>query len=73
MSEQVVPSAVAQHIIVKFLTKENMKPAETLTIQWWNAVQNPCAWLELSCWKKAEQRLKTCKDYLNITWTMQDL
>jgi len=28
MSEQVVPSAVAQHITVKFLTNENMKSAE---------------------------------------------
>jgi hypothetical protein len=30
MSEQVGPSAIAQHIIVKFLTLENMKPAEIL-------------------------------------------
>jgi hypothetical protein len=27
-SEQVVPSAVAQRIIVKFLTNKNVKPAE---------------------------------------------
>jgi hypothetical protein len=31
MSEQVVPSAVAQRIIVKFLTDENVKPAGILT------------------------------------------
>jgi hypothetical protein len=31
MSEQVVPLAVAQHI-VKFLTNKNVKPAEILTI-----------------------------------------
>jgi hypothetical protein len=31
MSEQVAPSAVAQLIIVKFITKENVKPAEILT------------------------------------------
>jgi hypothetical protein len=30
MSEQVVPSAVAQRIIVKFLTNENVKLAEIL-------------------------------------------
>jgi len=30
MREQVVPSAVAQCIIVKFLTNENVKPAEIL-------------------------------------------
>jgi len=30
MSGQVVPSADAQRIIVKFLTNENMKPLETL-------------------------------------------
>jgi hypothetical protein len=30
MSEQVVPSAVAQCIIVTFLTNENVKPAEIL-------------------------------------------
>jgi hypothetical protein len=30
MSEQVVPSAVAQHIIVKFLINENVKPAKIL-------------------------------------------
>jgi hypothetical protein len=28
MSVQVIPSALAQSIIVKFLTKENVKPAE---------------------------------------------
>jgi len=31
MSEQVVPSAVNQPIIFKFLTNENVKPAEILT------------------------------------------
>jgi hypothetical protein len=30
MSEQVVPSAVAQRIIVTFLTNENVKPADIL-------------------------------------------
>jgi hypothetical protein len=30
MSEQVVPSAVAQRIIVKFVTNENVKPAAIL-------------------------------------------
>jgi hypothetical protein len=30
MSEQVVASAVVQHIIVKLLTNENVKPAEIL-------------------------------------------
>jgi hypothetical protein len=30
MSEQLVPSAVAQRIIVKFLTNENVKHAEIL-------------------------------------------
>jgi len=32
ISEQVVPSAVVQCIIVKFLTNKNMKPAEILMI-----------------------------------------
>jgi hypothetical protein len=31
MSEQVVPSAVTQRIIVKFLINENVKPAGNLT------------------------------------------
>jgi hypothetical protein len=31
MSAQVLPSAVAQSIVVKFLTNENVKPAEVLT------------------------------------------
>jgi hypothetical protein len=30
MSDQTVPSAVSQRIIVKFLTNENVKPAEIL-------------------------------------------
>jgi hypothetical protein len=30
MNEQVVPSAVAQRIVVKFLTNENVKNAEIL-------------------------------------------
>jgi len=30
MSEQVVPLVVVQHIIVKLLTTENVKPAEIL-------------------------------------------
>jgi hypothetical protein len=30
ISDQVVPSAVAQCIIIKFLTNENVKPAEIL-------------------------------------------
>jgi len=30
MSEQVVPSAVAQRIVVTFLTNENVKPGEIL-------------------------------------------
>jgi hypothetical protein len=28
MSEHVIPSAVAQHLILKFLTKENVKSAD---------------------------------------------
>jgi hypothetical protein len=31
ISVLVVPSAVAQHITIKFLTNENMKPTEILT------------------------------------------
>ena len=31
MSEQQVPSPVAQRIIIKFLTKEGVKPSEILT------------------------------------------
>lgn len=31
MSEQVVPISIAQPIIIKFLTRENMKPSEILT------------------------------------------
>jgi hypothetical protein len=30
MSEQVAPSAVVQRIVVTFLTKQNVKPAEIL-------------------------------------------
>jgi hypothetical protein len=30
MSEQVVPLAVVQHIIVKFLTSQNVRPSEIL-------------------------------------------
>jgi hypothetical protein len=32
MSQQVAPSAIAQRIIVKFLTNENVKPAQILMI-----------------------------------------
>jgi len=46
MSEQVVLSAVAQRIIVKFLTKENVKLTEILmrlrsAVQWCNTLKNP--------------------------------
>jgi hypothetical protein len=33
MSEQVVPSAFARRIIVKFITNENSKPAEILKMK----------------------------------------
>lgn len=31
MSEQVVPSDIAKHIIVKFVTNKNVKPAKILS------------------------------------------
>ena len=31
MSEQEVPPSVAQHIVIKFLTNEGVKPSEILT------------------------------------------
>jgi len=51
MSEQVAPSAVAQRIIVKFLTNENVKHDEFLiktqnTVWWWNALKDPGVWRE---------------------------
>jgi hypothetical protein len=40
MSEQVVPSAVVG--VVKFLTNENGKTAEILSIvRWWNFLKDP--------------------------------
>jgi hypothetical protein len=70
--EQVVPSAVAQSIIVKFETNENVKLAEILNTlisefgdKTFSRIQvHNCA----SHLKKAEQRLKTCEDYTGKLW-----
>jgi hypothetical protein len=63
----VVPSAVVQHIIVKFLMNENVKPAEILTrlrAQFGDETlsRTQCMTGE-SHLKKDEQRLETCEDY----------
>jgi hypothetical protein len=67
MSEQVVPSAVAQRIVVKFLTNENVKPAEILMRLEHSSVmkrsQGPRCMTGVSHLKKAGYRLKTCEDY----------
>jgi hypothetical protein len=63
MSEQVVPSAVAQRIIVTFLTNENVKPAEILMRLRAQFGDETLLRTQVYDWsksfKKAEQRLKT--------------
>jgi len=62
--DQGVPWAVVQHIIVKFLTNENMKPAEILTTQS-SSVMKPSHGSRCMTGVshlKARQRVKTCKD-----------
>jgi hypothetical protein len=67
MSVQVILAAVAQRVVVKFLSNENMKPAEILTrlrAQFGDeTVSRTRVYDELSHLKKAKQRLETCKDY----------
>jgi hypothetical protein len=62
MSEQLVPSAVAQCIIVKFITKEKMRPAEILKRLRAQFSDETLSRTEMSDWsiylKKAEKRLK---------------
>jgi hypothetical protein len=65
MSEQVVPSAVALHIIVKFLTNGNVKPAEILDrlrAQFGDETLLRIQMIGVSHFKKAGQRLRTCED-----------
>jgi len=63
-----VPSAVAQHITVKYLTIEYVKPAEILTRLSASTVmkcsQGSRCMTGARHLQKAEQRLKTCKDYV---------
>jgi hypothetical protein len=65
MSEQVIPSAVAQRIIVKFLTNVNVKPAEILMrlrLQFGNKTLSRIRCLTgVSHLKETEDRLKTGK------------
>jgi hypothetical protein len=67
MSEQVVPSALVQRIIVKYLTNEKVKPIEIvmkLGAQFaMKGFQGPWCMTGLSHLKKAEQRLKTSEEY----------
>jgi hypothetical protein len=68
MSEQVIPSAVAQRIVVKFLTNENAKPAEILMrprAQFDNETLSRTEVHACSVHlKKARQRLKTCEGFI---------
>jgi len=64
MSEQLVPSAVAQRIVVTFLTNKDVKPDEILMrlrAQFGNS-QGPRCMIGVNRLKKAGQRLKMCKD-----------
>jgi hypothetical protein len=66
MSEQVVPSAVAQRIVVKFLTNKNMKSAE-IPLREYSSVmklcQGPTCMTGVIQLNKAGQRMKICEDY----------
>jgi hypothetical protein len=67
MSEQVVPSAVAQRIVVKFLTNENVKPAEILIRLRTQLGDETLSRTLVYDWSKslseAEQKYKTCEHY----------
>jgi hypothetical protein len=67
MSVQVIPSAVVQRIIVKFLTNENVKPTEILMrlrAQFGDEMLTRTQVCDLNNHlKKAEVVLKTCEDY----------
>jgi hypothetical protein len=74
MSEQVAPSAVAQHTTTttttttttKFLTNENVKPAGILKRLRAQFGDETLTRIQVYDWGKsfkAEQRLKTCEDY----------
>jgi hypothetical protein len=63
MRNQTAPSAVAQRIIVEFLTNENVKPAQILTRLGAQFDDEALLRTQVSHLKKAEQMLKTCEDY----------
>jgi hypothetical protein len=64
---QVVPPAVAQRIIIKLLTNENVKLTEILTRLRARFSDETLSKTQLYDWSKsfkdAKQRLKTCQDY----------
>jgi len=64
----VVPSALTQRIIFKFLTNENVKPAEILTkvraqLMIKRSRGHRCM-TGISHLMKAVQRMKSCEDYI---------
>jgi len=64
MSEQVVHSTVAWRIIFKFLTKENVTSADTLTslrAQFGDSVKNQRVWLEQVIWRRSDRGWKHAK------------
>jgi hypothetical protein len=66
MIEQVVHSAVEQSSFVKFVTSENVKPADILTglkTQIGVETQGASCMTVITHLKKAEQMMKTCGDY----------
>jgi hypothetical protein len=67
INEQDVPSCVAQRIIVKFLTNENVKPAEILKRLGAQFGDETLSRTQMNDWSKSfkESRtgLKTCEDY----------
>jgi hypothetical protein len=62
-SEQIVPSAVAQYTVVKFLTNENVKLLRFCPDSEHSLVMKHCQGFKVYDWsrhlKKARQRLKT--------------
>jgi len=64
MGEQVVPSAVVQRLVVKYLTNENVKPAEILTRLRAHFVmkRSQGSRYVTGVSLKEGQRMKTCED-----------
>jgi hypothetical protein len=77
MSEQVVPSAVAQCIMVTFLTNENVKPADILMRLRAQFGDETLSRTQVYDWsksfKKAEHRLKRREDYNSARLVMSSI